>query len=42
MNDTLKLEYAEFIAKGTQGKKSFAPNQTGIFGVFFWLQSNEL
>lgn len=21
MNDTLKLEYAEFVAKGTQGKK---------------------
>lgn len=31
MNDTLKLEYAEFVAKGTQEKKSFAPNQTGIF-----------
>lgn len=28
---TLKLEYAEFVAKGTQGNRSFAPNQTGIF-----------
>lgn len=40
MNDTLKLEYAEFVAKGTQGKNSFAPNQTGIFFGFSLMNFN--
>lgn len=34
MNDTLKLEYAEFIAKGTQGKKELCTKPDGDFFFF--------